>query len=145
MVEIEIISFPTGTTMFKNSANDAIATLDKHGVFTFQYEPEGRRPINVTCPILTTDLDILRDAYYKTGLIKHTNLVEADFLPIGHGGKRDGAGRPRSDEPKNPYRITKEEKALIIRLRNIGNTTNVQYSSLLKMLNQRLDDLEGNT
>ena len=36
MVEIEVIQLPTGTKLFKNSANDAIATVDEHGYFTFQ-------------------------------------------------------------------------------------------------------------
>ena len=90
------------------------------------------------------DEDILKETYYKTGLIKHTQLTEADFLPIGHGGKREGAGRPRSDEPKTPYRITEEEQALIKRLRHIEKHSTQSKPHILKAINKTLDKLEGN-
>ena len=144
MVEIEVIQLPTGTKLFKNSANDAIATVDEHGYFTFQHEQAGKKPINATCPTITMDEDILKETYYKTGLIKHTQLTEADFLPIGHGGKREEAGRPRSDEPKTPYRITEEEQALIKRLRHIEKHSTQSKPHILKAINKTLDKLEGN-
>lgn len=144
MVEIEVIQFPTGTTMFKNSANDAFATLGTDGSFTFEYAPDGKKPTIVTCLPITTDLDILKNTYYKTGLIKHTSLVESDFLPIGHGGKRDGAGRPRSEETKTPYRVTDEEKEVILRLRRISKKGEVSKSALMKYLSGKLDKLEDN-
>ncbi|NLR23140.1 hypothetical protein [Pseudoalteromonas maricaloris] len=46
-----------------------------------------------------------------------SRLASSNPKQKNHGGARTGAGRPRTDEPKKPYRITDSEKQLIDWLR----------------------------
>ncbi|WP_105215946.1 hypothetical protein [Pseudoalteromonas sp. T1lg22] len=111
MVTIEIIPL-SETVLFKNSANDAIGVAGL-GNMRFEY---GNKVINFPIlPSINTESgrQDVADIYYKRGLIMHTGLVESDFEPSAHGGKRKGAGRKKSEEPKRPVRITQIEKEFI--------------------------------
>lgn len=53
----------------------------------------------------------------------------------GRGGSREGAGRPKSTEPKKAFRITDEERELIKKIRLLDDTgLDVLKSSFSKII-----------